>query len=233
MADSEGEQRLRPSRIVGIRFLQRVHRPRIVGVGEPGSGHAAEVAHHPLHDGVLVDGQVQGQADLARALEVGLRPRHRAVVARLGGPLAAEDDVDPGDVGHGERAHADLLQFVDVLAADFDDVDAAGSQHGHARGRLGHLQHHQTLEVGRRAPVPFHRLVDDTVAADVLDELPRPGPDRAPLRAFLAGALDRALGLDEGHGSEEALVDLVGEDDRRLVEVDRDGVATLDIHALD
>ena len=92
----------------------------------------------------------------------------------------------------------DLLQLVDVLAADLDDVDAAGAQHGHARGRLGHLEEHQALEVGRGPPVVLHRLVDDAVAAHVLDEFPRPGPTGLALGRLFSDALDVLLGLDEG-----------------------------------
>jgi hypothetical protein len=76
-------------------------------------------------------------------------------------------------------------------------------------------------------------LVDDAIAADVLDELPRTGRDRQPLGAVVLGGLDVALGLDERDGGEEPLVHLVAEHHERFLEAHGERVGVLDLHALD
>jgi hypothetical protein len=228
-----GEQRPGSGRIVGIRLLQCVRVPRVVRVGEPGAQHSPKASEHALHDGLLVHRQVECQPHLARALGVRLCPRHLRVVRRLGGPLAAQNDVEPGHVGHHECPHAHLLQLVNVLSTDLDHVDAARPQHGHARGRLGYFQKHEALPLGRRPPVVLHPLVDDPFAADVLHEFEGTRRDRVPFGSLFPDALDVALGLDEGHRREQSLGHLVAEHDGGLVEAHGDGVAILDFDALD
>ena len=112
--------------------------------------------------------------------------------------------------------------------------DAARAQHGHAGGRLGHFHEHEPLPVRRRAPVVLDGLVDDPVAAHVLDELPRPGADRAAARRRPRPALSMCcldwMNADRG---EEALGHLVAEGHERLLEAQGDRVRVLDLHALD
>ncbi len=83
---------------------------------------------------------MEGQTHLAGALGIRQGPGHLGIIGGLGGPLSPEEDTQPGDIGHGERAHANLLQLLDVFPTNLDDIDAPRPQHGHARGGFGHLE---------------------------------------------------------------------------------------------
>ena len=79
----------------------------------------------------------------------------------------------------------------------------------------------------------LHGLIDDTVAADVLDEFPRASGYRVALGRFLSYRLDVFLRLDKGHRSEQTLRDFVAKRNKRLLEADSDGIGVVNLHALD
>ena len=108
-----------------------------------------------------------------------------------------------------------------------------GAQHGHARRRLGHLQEDQALAVGRRPPVVLDRLVDDAIAADVLDELPGPGGHRLPLGPSSPRVSMWRLDWMKATEANSPWVTLLPKATERLVEAHGDGVRVLDLHALD
>ena len=113
-------------RIIGIRLHEGLCGPWVVRVGEPGPDHAAQATQHLLHDGLLIHRQVQGQAHLAGAFSIRQGPGHMGIIGWLARPLPPKDDIHPGHIGHEERAHPDLLQFLNVFPADLDDINVPG-----------------------------------------------------------------------------------------------------------
>ena len=190
-----GEQLLRALGVVGrklpVAAVAAVERIVIVRIGSL----AAAILPQALHDRFFVDGQVEGEPDLASVVQApsvaglaGPRAR-RAVVLAIGRRLARQDHPVLRGVRRLVDAQPGFLRLLEVVTEDLGDVDFPGAQPGQTRRRLRDPADHQLAERGRLAPVARHRLEAVEVALLAVDVAIRPAADRMHRRLLIADRL--------------------------------------------